>query len=105
MDKDFQTDLVVLALAVGFKTATKDKNIYLTTIYKDQTRLYRFEEKQDDMLCGKGKEILAIIDERLGIKDNDTDLKKRYKVFYEALADDSHPFWQIAKANLEKYKN
>ncbi len=99
MDKDYQTDLVVLALAVGFKTATKDKNIYLATIYKNQTRLYRFEEKQDDMLCGKSKEILEIIDARLGIKDDSNDLKKRYKVFYEALGDENHPFWNIAKTN------
>ena len=99
MDKDYQTDLVVLALAVGFQTVAKDKNIYLTTIYKNQTKMYPFNEKQDDMLCGKSAEILAIIDERLGVKTDSKDLNRRYKVFYEALADENHPFWKIAKAN------
>lgn len=99
--KDFETELLVLALAVGFQTVTNNDSVYLTTIYKNQTRLYAIEETKNSLFNGKADEILQIIDERLEINSSTKDLKKRYDVLYEALGDENHKFWRKAKNNIE----
>ncbi len=95
---DYQMELMVLATAVGFRSELKDGKVYLTTIYKNQTRLFPIDVNSSDAFFGSDDEILDIIDERLGVKSYTKDLKRRYNVYYEALGDENHRFWDKAKS-------
>ena len=97
---DYQMELMILATAVGFTSELKDGKVYLTTIYKNQTKLFPIDVKSEDAFLGSEKEILAIIDERLGVHSYTKDLKRRYDVYYEALADEDHRFWKKAKSKF-----
>ena len=95
---EYQENLVVLAVALGFQTIEKDGKVYLTTIYNNKTMLYPIEQNSGNALLGKEKEILEIIDSRLGIKTESDDLKRRYKLFMSAMVDPNNSFWDKAKA-------
>ncbi|MBP3630841.1 MAG: hypothetical protein J6J23_05070 [Clostridia bacterium] len=97
---DYQMELMVLATAIGFRSELKDGKVYLTTIYKDQVKLFPIDVNSEDAFLGRDKEILAIIDERLGVHSYTKDLKRRYDVYYEALADEDHRFWKTAKSKF-----
>ena len=56
---------------------------------------YKYSE---DAFLGMESEILSIIDDRLGVHSYTKDLKRRYDVYYEALGDEDHRFWNKAKS-------
>ena len=95
---DYQMELMVLATAVGFTSELNNGKVYLTTIYKNQTRLFPIDVNSEDAFLGMESEILSIIDDRLGVHSYTKDLKRRYDVYYEALGDEDHRFWNKAKS-------
>lgn len=97
---DYQMELMILATAVGFRSELKDKTVYLATIHKNQTKLFPIDANSDDAFLGREDEILAIIDERLGLHSYTKDLKRRFDVYYEALSDEDHRFWKRAKSKI-----
>ena len=97
---DYQMELMILATAVGFRSEMNDGKVYLTTIHQNQTRLFPIDAKSEDALLGQEKEILSIIDERLGLHSYTKDLKRRFDVYYEALGDEDHRFWKKAKSKF-----
>ena len=95
---EYQENLVVLAVALGFETVEKDGKVYLVTIDENQTKLFPIDRSVGNSLLGKENEILAIIDKRLGIVTESDDLKRRYKLFMSAMRDPNNSFWDKAKA-------
>lgn len=101
-NEKYQNDLLVLALATGFRGYVKDGKTWVMTIHKGQTIPFRVNFTRDDIFCGNEEQILNIIDERLGIKQNKEDLTPRFNAIYSAFGDENHKFWDIAKGNLKK---
>ncbi len=99
---EYQENLVVLAVSLGFQTVKKDGKVFLVTIDENKTKLFPFDPKSGDALLGKDAEILAIIDKRLGIKTESDDLKRRYNLFMSAMGDPNNQFWDKAKAKNKK---
>lgn len=102
--EDYQNDLLVLALATGFKGFVKDGKSWIMTIHKGQSMLFMLDFSNDkDIFGGNSEKILEIIDERLGFigKKNCT-IEDRYKTLLNAFSDEKHKFWNIAKQNLKK---
>lgn len=95
---EYQENLIVLAVALGFETVEKDGKVYLVTIDDNQTKLFPIDSSVGNSLLGKENEILAIIDKRLGIVTESDDLKRRYKLFMSAMSDPNNSFWDKAKA-------
>ena len=77
---EYQENLVVLAVALGFQTIEKDGKVYLTTIYNNKTMLYPIEQNSGNALLGKEKEILEIIDSRY--QNRKWWFKKKIQTFY-----------------------
>ncbi len=99
---EYQENLIVLAVSLGFQTIEKDGRVYFMTIDENKTKLFPFEPNSGNALLGKESEILAIIDKRLGIKTESDDLKRRYKLFMSAMGDPNNQFWDRAKAKNKK---
>lgn len=95
-----QMDLLILACSLGFRTISKENQVYLTTIHNNQTVLFPIDTNADDMLMGKDDEILAIIDERLGIHSYTKDLKRRYESYYDALSNSNHHLWDKIRSKM-----
>ena len=103
MNENYQNDLLVLALATGFRGFVKDGKTWLMTIYKGQSLPFRVNfERKEDIFCGNEQAILDIIDERLGLKTNNSSLEERFATILKAFGDEQHKFWDIAKQNLKK---
>lgn len=104
MNENYQNELLVLALATGFKGYVKDGKTWLMTIYKGQSLPFRVDfNKNDDIFCGNADKVLEIIDDRLGISDKKSQkLEDRYSTILDAFGDESHKFWNIAKQNFKK---
>ncbi len=94
---DYQANLILLALSCGFTSEKKNGQTYLITINNNKTLMYSFNDGNGDALLGKEAEILSIVDKRLGVNFADADLKKRFDVFFSALNDENHYFWNKAK--------
>ena len=102
MEEKYQNDLLVLALATGFRGYVKDGKTWIMTIHKGQSFPFRINFERDDILCGNGDKILEIIDERLDITDKSNSLEKRFNAIINAFGDNEHKFWNIAKQNIKK---
>ena len=102
MSENYQNDLLVLALATGFKGYVKDDKTWLMTIYKGQSLPFRINLTREDIFCGNEKIILNIIDERLGCTAPSENLEKRFELILSAFGDEDHKFWDIAKKNFKK---
>lgn len=102
MEEKYQNDLLVLALATGFRGYVKDGKTWIMTIHKGQSFPFRINFERDDILCGNGDKILEIIDERLDIIDKSNSLEKRFNAIINAFGDNEHKFWNIAKQNIKK---
>ncbi len=98
---EYQENLVVLAVALGFETIEKDGKAYLVTIDDNKTKLFLIDKTAGDALLGKEGEILAIIDKRLGIVTESDDLKRRYKLFMSIMSEPGNKFWDKAKAKKQ----
>ena len=102
MVEKYQNDLLVLALATGFRGYVKDGKTWLMTIHKGQSFPFRVNfTREDDIFCGNEEAILKIIDERLGL-DNPQTLEERFNTIMSAFGDEKHKFWDIAKQNMKK---
>lgn len=104
MNENYQNDLLVLALATGFRGFVKDGKTWLMTIYKGQSLPFRVNfERKDDIFCGNEQAILDIIDDRLGVESREnSSLEERFSTILNAFGDEKHKFWDIAKQNLKK---
>lgn len=103
MDQKYQNDLLVLALATGFKGYVKDGKTWIMTIYKGQSLPFRINFTRDDIFCGNAESVLDIIDERLGFSNEKPEgLEKRFHTILSAFGDENHKFWDIAKQNIKK---
>lgn len=104
MISNYQNDLLVLALATGFKGFVKDGKTWIMTIYKGQSLPFRVNfEREEDIFCGNSEAILDIIDDRLGIGEKKIDnLSERFETILNAFGDENHKFWDISKQNLKK---
>ena len=101
-NEKYQNELLVLALATGFRGYVKDGKTWIMTIYKGQSQPFRVNYSREDIFCGNEKTILQIIDDRLGIKNAGEDLAVRTEAISAAFEDENHKFWNIAKQNLKK---
>ena len=101
-NEKYQNELLVLALATGFRGYVKDGKTWIMTIHKGQSQPYRVNFSREDIFCGNEEAILQIIDERLGIKNAGDDLAIRTDAISAAFEDENHKFWNIAKQNLKK---
>jgi len=101
MDAKYQNDLLVLALATGFRGFIKDGKTWLMTIHKGQSLPFRVNFEREDIFCGNQEAILGIIDERLGL-DSPQSLEDRFGTILSAFGDEKHKFWDIAKQNMKK---
>jgi len=101
MNAKYQNDLLVLALATGFRGFVKDGKTWLMTIHKGQSFPFRVNFAREDIFCGNQEAILEIIDERLGL-DNPKSLEDRFGTILSAFGDEKHKFWDIAKQNIKK---
>lgn len=101
MDAKYQNDLLVLALATGFRGFIKDGKTWLMTIHKGQSLPFRVNFEREDIFCGNQEAILGIIDERLGL-DSPQSLEDRFGTILSAFSDEKHKFWDIAKQNMKK---
>lgn len=103
MEEKYQNDLLVLALATGFRGFVKDGKTWLMTIHKGQSIPFRINFQREDMFCGNEQQVLNIIDERLDLIGSDPkDLEIRFNTIVSAFGDNGHKFWDIAKQNLKK---
>ena len=104
MSENSQNDLLVLALATGFRGFVKDGKTWLMTINNGQSIPFRVNfNRKDDIFCGNEKAILEIIDSRLGIEGKtNSSLEERFSTILAAFGDEKHKFWDIAKQNLKK---
>ena len=104
MNDNYQNDLLVLALATGFRGFVKDGKTWLMTIHKGQSIPFRVNfSRSEDIFCGNAQEILNIIDERLGITNKGAKtLEVRFTTILNAFGNENHKFWDIAKQNLKK---
>jgi len=104
MNENYQNDLLVLALATGFRGFVKDGKTWLMTIHKGQSMPFRINfSRTDDIFCGNEDSILNIIDERLGtVGLSNQSLEQRFTTIYNAFGDENHKFWDIAKQNVQK---
>ena len=102
MDAKKQNDLLVLALATGFRGYVKDGKTWLMTIHNGQSLPFRVNfSREDDIFCGNEQAILDIIDSRLGL-DAPKTLEDRFSTILSAFGDEKHKFWDIAKQNMKK---
>lgn len=99
---DYQEDLLILAVAVGFQSHEKNGSLFLSTLYKGETKLYPVDLSSDNAFFGKEKEIISIIDERLEHKFEDNSIQKRQKFLQDAIADEGNAFWDRAKSKKRK---
>lgn len=103
MNEKYQNDLLVLALATGFRGYVKDGKTWLMTIHKGQSFPFRVNFEREDIFCGNEAKVLEIIDERLGMAGEESDnLESRFNAILTAFGDENHKFWDIAKQNLKK---
>lgn len=103
MSENYQNDLLVLALATGFRGFVKDGKTWLMTIHKGQSIPFRLNFEREDIFCGNDEKVLEIIDERLGVNGNASEsLEGRFGAILTAFGDENHKFWDIAKQNLKK---
>lgn len=101
-NEKFQNDLLVLALATGFRGYVKDGKTWIMTIFKGQSMPFRVNFSRDDIFCGNADKVLEIIDSRLDIKADKKDLEPRFNAIYNAFGDENHKFWDTAKQNLKQ---
>ena len=101
-NEKYQNDLLVLALATGFRGYVKDGKTWIMTIYKGQSMPFRVNFSREDIFCGNEKSILDIIDSRLGLTNVGEDLSIRSDAISVAFGDENHKFWNIAKQNIKK---
>lgn len=101
-NENYQNELLVLALATGFRGYVKDGKSWIMTIFKGQSMPFKIDFSKDDIFCGNEKIILNIIDTRLGIKDAGENLTTRTNALTSAFGDENHKFWDIAKQNIKK---
>lgn len=103
MVSNYQNDLLVLALATGFKGFVKDGKTWIMTIHKGQSLPFRVNfEREEDIFCGNEGAILEIIDNRLGTSGNENNLTTRFETILNAFGDENHKFWDISKQNIKK---
>ena len=103
MNEKYQNDLLVLALATGFRGFFKDGKTWIMTISKGQSLPFRVNFEREDIFCGNEQKILEIIDERLGtVGAPRNELEMRFNSIMTAFGDEGHKFWDIAKQNLKK---
>lgn len=100
--ENYQNDLLVLALATGFRGYVKDGKTWMMTIHQGQSIPFRVNFTREDIFCGNEKAILDIIDSRLGLTNAGTDLMVRTNAISAAFGDENHKFWNIAKQNIKK---
>lgn len=96
-----QSDLLVLALATGFRGFVKEGKTWLMTIHNGQSFPFRVDFTKNDIFCGNEEAILDIIDDRLGLNASVT-LEDRFDTILSAFGDENHKFWDIAKENIKK---
>lgn len=96
-----QNDLLVLALATGFRGYVQDGKTWLMTIYDGQSLPFRVDFDKNDIFCGNQQAILDIIDDRLGLVAPKS-LEDRFGTILTAFGDENHKFWDIAKQNIKK---
>lgn len=96
-----QNDILVLALATGFRGYVKDGKTWLMTIHNGQSLPFRIDYSKEDIFCGNEQAILDIIDDRLGLDDPQS-LESRFGTIMAAFGDENHKFWDIAKKNIKK---
>lgn len=101
-NEKYQNDLLVLALATGFRGYVKDGKTWIMTIHKGQTMPFKIDFSKEDIFCGNEGVILDIIDSRLDITDKDADMGKRFSAIYSAFGDENHKYWDMAKQNMKK---
>ena len=102
-NEKYQNDLLVLALATGFRGYVKDGKTWVMTIHKGQTMPFRVNfNRTEDIFCGNADAILEIIDARLDTKEDKQNLESRFNAIYTAFGDENHKYWDIAKQNLKK---
>ena len=103
MNEKYQSDLIVLALATGFRGYVKDGKTWIMTLHKGQSLPFRINFEREDIFCGNEQKVLDIIDERLGTTGEPKGvLESRFNSIMTAFGDENHKFWDIAKQNLKK---
>lgn len=103
MNEKYQNDLLVLALATGFRGYVKDGKTWIMTIHHGQSHPFRINFEREDIFCGNEQRVLEIIDERLGLNGQAAEnLELRFSSIMEAFGDEGHKFWDIAKQNIKK---
>lgn len=101
-NEKYQNDLLVLALATGFRGYVKDGKTWIMTIHKGQSLPFRVNFNREDIFCGNASAILEIVDERLDIIADKENLEPRFEAIYSAFGNENHKFWDTAKQNLKK---